>query len=69
MAHPPNRAHMSPPPPLASLLITHHLPTRTLAVELAELKSERARALESRTLAGHVKNALGYAMSIYCVYK
>ncbi len=42
---------------------------RTLAVELAELRSERARALQSRTLAGHVKNVLGYAMSVYCVYK
>ncbi|GIL86083.1 hypothetical protein Vretimale_13894 [Volvox reticuliferus] len=42
---------------------------KTLAVELAELRSERARALESRTLAGHCKNALGYAMSAYCVYK
>ncbi|GLC40488.1 hypothetical protein PLESTF_000807700 [Pleodorina starrii] len=42
---------------------------KTLAVELAELRSERSRALESRTLAGHCKNALGYAMSAYCVYK
>ncbi|EFJ39961.1 hypothetical protein VOLCADRAFT_70166 [Volvox carteri f. nagariensis] len=42
---------------------------RTLSVELAELRSERARALESRTLAGHCKNALGYAMSLYCFYK
>ncbi|KAG2434194.1 hypothetical protein HXX76_007920 [Chlamydomonas incerta] len=42
---------------------------KTLAVELAELKTERARALESRTLAGHIKNALGYAMSVYCIYK
>ena len=42
---------------------------RTLAVELQELRAERARALESRTLAGHAKNALGYAMSAYCVYK
>jgi hypothetical protein len=42
---------------------------RTLAVELVELRVERARALDSRTLAGHTRNALGYAMSAYCVYK
>ncbi|PNH12226.1 GPCR-type G protein 1, partial [Tetrabaena socialis] len=41
----------------------------TLAVELSELRSERARALESRTVAGHCKNLLGYAMSAYCIYK
>ncbi|KXZ55776.1 hypothetical protein GPECTOR_2g1326 [Gonium pectorale] len=41
---------------------------KTLAVELVELRSERARALESRTLAGHLRNGLGYAMSAYCVY-
>ncbi len=28
-------------------------------MELAELRAERARALESRTLAGHLKNFLG----------
>ncbi|KAG2491824.1 hypothetical protein HYH03_009781 [Edaphochlamys debaryana] len=42
---------------------------KTLFVELSELRSERSRALESRTLAGHCKNLLGYAMSAYCVYK
>ncbi|GFR47798.1 hypothetical protein Agub_g9572, partial [Astrephomene gubernaculifera] len=42
---------------------------KTLAVELSELRAERARALVSRTLAGHCRNALGYATSAYCVYK
>jgi hypothetical protein len=34
-----------------------------------ELKSERQRALDSRTLAGHARNATGYCMSVYCVYR
>jgi hypothetical protein len=34
-----------------------------------ELKSERQRALDSRTLLGHGRNALGYAMSAYCVFR
>mmetsp|Transcript_13087 Transcript_13087/g.28118 ORF Transcript_13087/g.28118 Transcript_13087/m.28118 type:complete len:483 (+) Transcript_13087:244-1692(+) len=42
---------------------------RTLNIELMELRNERARALESRTLWGHIKNMSGYAMSVYCVYK
>lgn len=42
---------------------------RALSVEAAELRRERAKALESRTLWGHAKNAFGYSMSLYCVYK
>jgi len=42
---------------------------QALLVELMELKSERQRALDSRTLLGHARNALGYAMSVYCVYR
>lgn len=42
---------------------------RTLELEVAELRTERARALESRTLLGHAKNLMGYAMSLYCVYR
>jgi hypothetical protein len=34
-----------------------------------ELKSERQRALDSRTLLGHARNGLGYGMSVYCVYR
>ncbi|KAK2079664.1 hypothetical protein QBZ16_002059 [Prototheca wickerhamii] len=37
--------------------------------EAAELRRERRRALEARTLAGHARNALGYALSVYCVYR
>lgn len=40
-----------------------------LGAELGELRVERARALESRTCLGHIKNAAGYAMSAYCVVK
>uniref|UniRef100_A0A7S0R650 Golgi pH regulator conserved domain-containing protein n=1 Tax=Chlamydomonas leiostraca TaxID=1034604 RepID=A0A7S0R650_9CHLO len=40
-----------------------------LGAELGELRVERARALESRTCWGHCKNAAGYAMSGYCVFK
>ncbi|KAI8468996.1 MAG: Abscisic acid G-protein coupled receptor-domain-containing protein [Monoraphidium minutum] len=40
-----------------------------LLVELMELKSERQRALDSRTPLGHARNALGYATSAYCVYR
>lgn len=35
----------------------------------AARRNARARALESRTLLGHCKNALGYCLSGYCVYK
>ena len=38
-------------------------------MELMELRSERARAIEGRTLMGHAKNAMGYAMSVYCLYR
>jgi hypothetical protein len=40
-----------------------------LQEELADLRARRRQALESRTPRGHAKNALGYAMSGYCVYK
>lgn len=38
-------------------------------MELLELKAHHAKAAESRTLIGHLRNALGYAMSGYCVYR
>ena len=34
-----------------------------------DLKAERQRALDSRTLLGHARNGLGYAMSAYCVLR
>lgn len=43
--------------------------TRALEGELLDLRRERVRAMESRTLMGHSKNLLGYAMSIYCVWR
>lgn len=42
---------------------------QALLVELLELKAHHAKAAESRTLMGHLRNALGYAMSGYCVYR
>jgi hypothetical protein len=42
---------------------------QALLVELLELKAHHAKAAESRTLLGHLRNALGYAMSGYCVYR
>ena len=42
---------------------------RALAVEALELRRERERALASRTLAGHARNALGYALSLYCLIR
>ena len=42
---------------------------RAMFVEVMELRRERRRALESRTLAGHAKNLLGYAFSAYCLYR
>lgn len=42
---------------------------RAMFVEVMELRRERRRALESRTLAGHAKNLLGYCFSAYCLYR
>lgn len=42
---------------------------RALFVEVLELRRERDRALESRTLWGHSKNLLGYLLSAYCLVK
>jgi hypothetical protein len=38
-------------------------------VELLDLKAHAAKAAESRTLLGHARNGLGYAMSGYCLYR
>lgn len=37
--------------------------------EVAELRRERLRAREARTAWGHARNALGYLLSVYCVYR
>lgn len=42
---------------------------RALKVEVVELRKERDRALESRTLLGHAKNFTGYLLSAYCIYR
>ena len=42
---------------------------RSLTLEALELRRERERALASRTLTGHVRNALGYALSLYCLLR
>lgn len=42
---------------------------RTLFFEIQDLKRERARALLSRSCLGHVRNAAGYFLSGYAVYR
>ena len=43
--------------------------SRSLYFEVQELKRERQRALMSRTCLGHARNALGYFLSGYCIYR
>ena len=42
---------------------------KALDVEVKELRREKDRALQSKTLWGHLKNSLGYALSVYCVIR
>ena len=42
---------------------------RALTVEALDLRRDRERALASRTAAGHARNALGYALSLYCLLR
>ncbi|CAG9464709.1 unnamed protein product [Pedinophyceae sp. YPF-701] len=42
---------------------------RLMIMELAELKKERRRVVQSRTLWGRVRNALGYVFAAYCIYR
>jgi len=42
---------------------------RALSLEVLELRTERERALDSRTAYGHCKNLLGYMLSAYCLFK
>ncbi len=40
-----------------------------LAADIDDLKKQRRKALLSRTLRGHTENALGYLLSMYCVFR
>jgi hypothetical protein len=43
--------------------------SRALSMEVLDLRVARVRAMDSRTLAGHAKNLLGYMLSAYCLFK
>ena len=43
--------------------------SRALSVEVLDLRVARVRAVDSRTLAGHARNLLGYMLSAYCLFK
>lgn len=40
-----------------------------LTADVEDLKNQRRKALLSRTMRGHAENALGYMLSIYCVFR
>ena len=42
---------------------------KALDVEVKELRQEKDRALQRKTLRGHLKNSLGYALSFYCLVR
>lgn len=42
---------------------------QALDVEMKELRREKDRALESHTAWGHIKNSLGYCLSVYCLVR
>ena len=40
-----------------------------LMADVEDLKNQRRKALLSRTMRGHAENALGYVLSMYCVFR
>lgn len=42
---------------------------QALLTDVLELRRERDKALVARSAWGHVQNALGYALSLYCIYR
>lgn len=53
--------HPSPPPFPADLWRP--------SADVLDLRREHQRALQARTVLGHVQNLLGYILSLYCIYR
>ncbi|KAL4421835.1 hypothetical protein ABPG77_001624 [Micractinium sp. CCAP 211/92] len=42
---------------------------QALHADVLDLKREHQRAVQARTLVGHLQNLLGYILSLYCIYR
>ncbi len=42
---------------------------KIMCMEVLDLRRERDRAVASRTVTGHLRNLLGYCLSIFCILR
>ena len=42
---------------------------KIMCMEVLDLRRERDRAVISRTVAGHLRNLLGYCLSLFCILR